>query len=238
MSVRLPRPCTSPGRTGRSLLTDDRPDLWDLFTLGLWFVFFLAGLVPELAFYAIREWAAVTPYTALVNSSAVITLAFAAYLSFFAFRRCRQAGVSLALAQGKALEVGLIALVAFIEVPAKGSAFQSRTLLGVLADIQELPDGYLQMVVFFVGATKIVAWAYLFSLVIRYHAFGNRAIFAQIPSMLPSMHAAEHNPSDAAPRAPDHRTRCDADGHQTAAASSAHDAETTQAEAGRGVAGK
>ena len=170
-----------------------RRDIWDLFTLGAWFVFFSIGLAPELAFYGIRAAAQVRTSTALVNSSAVITLGFAAYVALFAFRRCRDTGLTRYLAQGKALEVGLIALVAFLELPARGSIFQSRTLVMVLLSLNEIPDRYLQAVVLFVGASKLLAWSYLFSLMIRYHAFGNRRVFAEVPSLFPSMH---HPPPD------------------------------------------
>ncbi len=218
-------------------MSENRRDVWDLFTLGLWFPFFLVGLVPELAFYLIREWAAVPPYSALVNSSAVITLAFAAYVAFFALRRCRDAGLSRSMAQGKALEVGLLALVAFLEIPTKGMAFQARTLIGVLLDFQQLPDRYLQLVVFFVGTTKLVAWAYLLSLVIRYHAFGNRRVFAQIPSMFPSMHtgARQQEALHAESRA---AARHDGDGHASPAQTRDAAAEEAHTPAERGIAGK
>jgi hypothetical protein len=178
-------------------LGDERRDMWDLFTLAAWFVFFAIGLMPELAFYGIRELAQVRSSTALVNSSAIITLGFAAYLGLFAFRRCRESGAGRYIAQGKALEVGLIALVAFLELPARGAIFQSRTLVTVLLALNEIPDRYLQAVVLFVGSSKLLAWAYLLSLMIRYHAFGNRNVFAEVPSLFPSMHrvAAQDPPA-------------------------------------------
>ena len=118
------------------------------------------------------------------------------------------------MSQGKALEVGLIALVAFLELPARGSVFESRTLITVLLSLGEIPDRYLQMVVLFVGASKLLAWAYLMSLMIRYHAFGNRKVFAEVPSLFPSMHRegagrdtdeheADRTPGEFAPPDPD-----------------------------------
>lgn len=174
---------------------DERRDIWDLFTLCAWFVFFAIGLMPELAFYGIREYAHVRTSTALVNSSAIITLGFAAYIGLFAFRRCREEGLSAYLSQGKALEVGLIALVAFLELPSRGAVFQSRTLVTVLLALGEIPDRYLQAVVLFVGASKLMAWSYLVSLMIRYHAFGNRRVFTGVPSLFPSMHRAQADES-------------------------------------------
>lgn len=179
-------------------MSDHRRDVWDALTLALWIPFFLIGLVPELAFYVFREFARVPPYTALVNSSAVITLTFAAYFAFFAYRRCQEVGLSRYIAQGKALEVGLLALVAFLDMPAKGFTFEARTLLAVLLEFGQIPDRYLQMIVLFVGASKMIAWLFLLSLVVRYHAFGNRRTFAQVPSLFPSMHAAANENMDAA----------------------------------------
>lgn len=168
-------------------MSDERRNVWDLLILGLWSCFFAIGLVPELAFYALRELAAVPSYVALVNSSAVITIALTAYLAFFANRRCRESGLSKVASQGKALEIAVLGLVAFLEIPAKGSAFEARTLLDIVFDFRSLPGRYLQTVVLFVGLSKLGVWLYLYSLVLRYHAYGNRDVFARIPSLFPSM---------------------------------------------------
>ncbi len=184
-------------------MVDDRRDVWDLLTLAFWFVFFAVGLAPELCFSALRAAAGVAPYTALVNSSAVITVGFAVYLALFTYRRCRASGITPYLSQGKALEVALVSLVAFLELPAVSMTFQSRkTLLALTLDLGSLNDLYLQGVILFVSASKLLAWAYLISLVIRYHAFGNRAVFTQVPSIFPSMQRSTNAPSEAAaPRA-------------------------------------
>lgn len=190
---------------GSIRLGEERRDVWDVLTLGAWFLFFGMGLMPELAFNGIRAAASVRTSTALVNSSAILTLGFAAYLGLFAYRRCVENGLGRYLAQGKALEVGLIALVAFLELPARGSVFQSRTLVSVLLQFGDIEDRYLQAVVMFVGLSKLTAWAYLLSLVIRYHAFGNRDVFSTVPSLFPSMHRAPPDDADepeAPPRSP------------------------------------
>lgn len=177
-------------------MNEQRRDIWDLLTLAIWSLFFAVGLAPELAFYAIRTASNVPTATALVNSSAIITLGFAGYLSLFAYRQCLATGLNRYLSQGKALEVGLLALVAFLELPARGSLVQSRTLLSVLLSLGEITDHYLQAVIVFVGVSKLLAWAYLFSLVIRYHAFGNRRVFSEVPSLFPSMHRPENTSAD------------------------------------------
>jgi hypothetical protein len=180
----------------RSCVGEDRRDGWDLLTLAFWLVFFTIGLAPELFFSTFREAGGVTPYSALVNSSAIITVGFAIYLALFAYRRCRFAGLTQYLAQGKALEVALLALVAFLELPAMRASIEGRrTLLALVFDLGTVEDRYLQGVILFVSASKLLAWVYLFSLVLRYHAFGNRAVFTQVPSMFPSMHQPEHEVS-------------------------------------------
>ena len=183
-------------------MNDDRRDVWDLLTLAFWFVFFTIGLVPELFFSGIRHAAGVAPYTAVVNSSAVITVCFSVYLALFAYRRCIGSGNSPYMSKGKALEVALVSLVAFLELPPVSIAAETRkTLLALAFDLGSIDDLYLQGVILFVSASKLIAWAYLISLVIRYHAFGNRDVFTQVPSIFPSMHSEGPIKSDvAAPR--------------------------------------
>lgn len=171
---------------------EDRRDGWDLLTLAFWFAFFAIGLMPELCFSVFRRAGGVSPYTALVNSSAIITVGFSIYIALFAYRRCRSVGLTAYLSQGKALEVALLALVAFLELPAMRTGIEGRrTLLALVLDLGTVEDRYLQGVILFVTASKLLAWLYLFSLVLRYHAFGNRTVFTQVPSMFPSMHRRE-----------------------------------------------
>lgn len=178
-------------------MNDDHRDIWDLLTLGLWSCFFAVGFVPELAFAAVRNFAAVPSYVALVNSSAVITIALTVYLAFFTNRCCRASGLGPVASHGKALEIAVLCLVAFLEIPAKGSAFETRTLFEIVLDFRSLPGRYLQLVVLFVGMSKLAAWVYLYSLVLRYHAFGYRHVFVHIPSIFPSMREEEsQNPPD------------------------------------------
>lgn len=184
------------------VLPDNRRDVWDFLTLSLWTIFFAIGFAPEMAFYGLRAISAVTSFTALVNSSAMLTLSLTAYLAFFGYRRCIEWGLSTTIAQGKALEIAVLALVAFLEIPAKGTIFETRTLFSIVLEFRELPGLYLQTVVLFVGVSKLAAWVYLYSLVVRYHAFGNRGVFACIPSLFPSMRgrqlvepSAEHSAS-------------------------------------------
>ena len=104
-------------------MNHERRNVWDIWILGLWSCFFAVGFVPELAFYAFRELAAVPSYVALVNSSAVITIALTAYPAFFSNRRRRDSGLSQVASHGKALQLAVFGLIAFLEIPGKGSAY-------------------------------------------------------------------------------------------------------------------
>ena len=174
---------------------------WDLLTLGLWSVLFVVGLVPDLAFYALRDWAFVSPRTAMVNTPAVITIAFSGYLAFFVLRRCRESGLTEVEAQGRAIQAGLLGIIAFLYLPATGGAsasgpspFEARTILGLLISFQDINNGLLKGVVLFIGWSKLLMWWYLFSLVVRYHAFGNRAVFAAMPSFFYSARSPQRAP--------------------------------------------
>lgn len=159
---------------------------WDLFSLCLWGLFFVCGLMPEPVFYLLRDLAAVTTPSALVNSSLAITVSFAAYFAFFVMKRCREAGASVGESQARALQAFVLCLVAFLEFPPRGSSFEVHTLLQLLLTVQELPSPSLQAVVLLVSGCKLLTWLYLLSLVVRYHAYGNRAVFAKSAILLPS----------------------------------------------------
>lgn len=159
---------------------------WDLFSLCLWSVFFVCGLMPEPAFYFLRDLAGVTAPRALVNNSLAITVSFAAYYAFFAMQRCRDAGTTVGESQARGLQAFVLCLVAFLEFPPRGSSSEVHTLLQLLLTLPELPTASLQAVVLLVSGCKLLTWFYLMSLVLRYHAYGNRAVFARSTILLPS----------------------------------------------------
>ncbi len=172
-------------------------DAWDMFSLALWSIFFAIGLVPELAFHVLRDISQVVTQVALVNTSAVITVTFTLYLGFFAWRKCREAGLNQPESQVRALQVGLLALIAFLELPAKGSSFEAHTLLEILANVNEIPDQYLKMVVLFVGICKLGAWWYLFQVILRFHAFGNYKVFTSMPTLFSTNYPKPSNETEA-----------------------------------------
>ncbi|HJP37079.1 MAG TPA: hypothetical protein QF901_13960 [Gammaproteobacteria bacterium] len=174
---------------------------WDVLTLGLWSILFVVGLVPDLVFYLLRDWAFVSPRTAMVNTPAVVTLAFSAYLAFFVLQRCRESGLTEVEAQGRAIQAGLLAIVAFLYLPSSGgasasgpSSHEARTILELLIGFQDINIGLLKWIVLFIGSSKLLTWCYLFTLVVRYHAIGNRAVFAAMPSFFYSARKPQRAP--------------------------------------------
>jgi len=151
--------------------------------LAMWGVFFVFGLFPEPVFYALRDLAAVSSHRALVNNAGLVTLAFSAYLGLFAFRRCKEMGAGSAESQGRGMQVAILALIAFLEIPRRTAAVEVTTLLQLMARFQEIPDNSVRAFVLLIGACKVLAAWYLYSLLFRYHAFGMRDAFLRMPSL-------------------------------------------------------
>ena len=165
-----------------------RPErtFWDLLSLPLWGAFFAVGLVPEPVFYALRDVASVTTQRAFVNTSLVITFAFACYYGLFVYGRCRDRASSHPEAQARGIQSFMLGLVAFLEFPSRGGNFEVRTLLELVLRVQEMPDLTLKAILLAVGALKLTCWFYLLMLVWRYHALGNRAVFVKSTVLFPS----------------------------------------------------
>ena len=158
------------------------PDPWALPTLALWIVFLIVGLFPDRVFVLMRNLGGVVTMDAYVNSPYVITIAFTVYLAVFVFLRCKEGGHTDAQAQGRAVQAGLVAVIAFLWQP-----------LGLLAVSDEIYAPRLELLVFkFLIYTtvflKMLSWLYLLSLFVRYYAFGNRCVFADMPCVFPSAH--------------------------------------------------
>lgn len=155
--------------------TDDGYDFWRIPTFVLWLAFFAIGLAPEPAFLLLRDIAGVLPQRALVNSARMITVMMAAYMAVFASNRCIQSGLSQAGAQDRALQIGIMALAAFLPID-----FVTLFTLHLNPLAQDKALNYAA------GGIKILAWWYLLSLFIRYYLFGQEDAFASMRSLFPS----------------------------------------------------
>lgn len=152
-------------------------DLWRFPLFLLWLVFFIAGLAPEPVFVLLREAGGVLTQRALVNSPHAITIALAAYLAIFVYRRCRDAGDLPGVAQDKALQLGVVALVAFMPVD-----------LGAILAAHRAPELQYRLLLYGAGLFKLVAWWSLLPFFIRYYLFRNDHPFSDMHTIFPSTH--------------------------------------------------
>jgi hypothetical protein len=167
-------------------------DLWTLPTLLLWCVFFLLAVEPRFTFWLIRDAANVLTQRAVVNSAWALSIAFAGYFTFFAYRACRNAGLYAYHAETRAVQCGILALVGF-----QPNGFES--LLGPMTPTPTRVETVRQLSLWLLDVAsaahplllltylaKLLAWAYLFSLIWRYYALGNRRVFATMTCVFPS----------------------------------------------------
>jgi hypothetical protein len=157
-------------------------------TVLLWVFFFSIGLFPEWFFFTLREWALVSTRHAWTNSFGLLTPALAGYLLFFSYYRCREGGLTVAESQGKALQIGLFGLLAFLP-------------LDQVLHYQDIPVLFLRRLVLSLAGAKVLMWLYLFSLILRYYYFGGRGVFVSMFSIFPSMHGRDL-PQETTPGAP------------------------------------
>jgi hypothetical protein len=150
-------------------------DPWRYAAFLLWAGFFIAGLSPEPVFFLLRQAGGVITQRALVNSPHVITVAFAGYVALFVYHRCRGAGDAPGAAQDKALQMGVVALLAFMPVD-----------LGAVLTAHTTPILEHRVLLYGVALLKLVAWWSLLALFIRYYLFKADGAFAGIGSLFPS----------------------------------------------------
>ena len=154
--------------------------IWDYFSMGMWSVLFAIGLVPEFVFHGLRAAAHISKYTAFVNSSAIITLALAGYIAFFVSRQSRAGGISIPDSQAKAIHAALLSILAFIEIPGQSPVFGIQTLLGLMLQSELQVEPSMKVMLWVVGCTKLAAWIYLYTLMLRFHVLGNREVFSKM----------------------------------------------------------
>jgi len=150
-------------------------DLWSVPTWVLWLAFLLVGLFPEPFYQGLRDIARVASQDALVNSPLVLTMALSIYLGLFVYRRCREVSVSPAASQGRALQVAVVALVAFLPFP-----------YGLLYHLNDFPTDAMRAKILLIGGAKSLAWLYVFHLFFRYYVLGEAQAFAGILCLFPS----------------------------------------------------
>lgn len=153
--------------------TRQEQDLWRWPTVGLWIIFFGVGLVPERIFHTLRDLAQISTYDAALNSYQLITLALTTYLALFCYHRCREADLEEGIAQGKAIQIGALGLLAFLDVP-----------------FEQLADTRSPYHLFLLGiaSAKMMAWLYLLSILVRHYFCGKNQVFSRMITLIPSAH--------------------------------------------------
>jgi len=144
----------------------------------LWLVFFVVGFIPKPVFHFLRDFAHVDARRALVNSPALITLALAAYFAFFVFVACRRAKVSQQEAEARAVQCGLLALLAFLEAPYSGTQEPGLTALAIsLSQLDKASQIWIAATI----AIKSLVWLYLVSLLLRHYLASKPQAFVRMP---------------------------------------------------------
>lgn len=160
-------------------------DYWRVPAMVVWTLFFWMGLLPEESFRLMRTLGRVPTQDALINSCHLITLGFAGYLAFFIFRVCREHGESSDSARGKAMQIGILALAAFIALPLARVVYYS-----------EIPIAEYRRLVLGVATVKYLTWAYLFTLIFRYYCIDGARAFLRLPSLFPSVRRQQRAAQD------------------------------------------
>jgi hypothetical protein len=130
-------------------------DPWRWPALLLWSIFFLLGLWPELSFTIFRAAGYVFSQNAIINSYQFITWCLTGFVIHFVYHRALEAKLPPIEALGKALQMGVVAFVAFIDMP--------------LEQILEIRNATDRALVMGMALVKVLSWLYLLSLFIRYH---------------------------------------------------------------------
>lgn len=156
-------------------------DPWRWPALLLWLLFFTFGLWPALTFSLLRTAGYVFSQNAIINSYNFITWSLTGFVGYFVYQRCLEARLPSIEALGKSIQLGVLAFIAFIDLPIEH-----------IPDIRFAGDRAL---VLGTVALKILVWLYLYSLIARYHWTRNpRKIAGALPYF-----ALSHAPDPPAP---------------------------------------
>jgi len=152
-----------------AIVTDTKPDsrLWAVGLLGLWSLFFAASLMPSLTLLLIREISGVFSSSSRLYSPYIVTLGCALYLFGFVTRRCEESGLDSGESRVRGFYAFVLGLLAFLDFP-----------IGALIRLSDVIDVTDRLIILAAIPIKILAWFYLFSLILRYYLWGNAQVFA------------------------------------------------------------
>lgn len=132
-----------------------RRDPWRWPVIFLWCLFFLLGLRPEYTYAGLRSAGYVFSQNAVINSYHFITWCLTGYVIHFVYRRSVEGGLPPLEAVGKAIQLGVVAFVAFIDMP--------------LEQIPDMRNATDRAIVSGMVLVKLGAWLYMLLLMARYH---------------------------------------------------------------------
>jgi len=169
---------------------ESNDDAWRWPAFLLWLALLIAGMFPETVYFALRRAGDVTTQGALVNSPFLLYWALIAFVGAFVYGACRtEDDASAPMARARAFTAAIVAMMAFLPV-----------------QMEALPQYFQVMPIeqrntlLSVAAVKILAWLYLFGLLLRYY-LGDTQVFHRLPSLLPSVWSkTESEPEDPADR--------------------------------------
>lgn len=140
-------------------------DVWRWPAVVLWLVFFLLGLWPEFTFETLRWAGYVFTQNAIINSYNFITWSLTAFFGYFIYHRCVEAGLPPLEALGKAIQLGVLGFVAFIDLP--------------IEQINHIRYASDRVLVMGTVGLKLLVWGYLFVLLVRYYWRGDPRVIAR-----------------------------------------------------------
>ncbi len=163
-------------------------DFWRWPALLLWCLFFMLGLWPELTFNLLREAGYVFSQNAVINSFHFISWCLTGFLAHFVYHRCVEAGLPTLESLGKAFQIGVLAFVAFIDLP--------------IEQIVHIRDAIDRALVLGTIGLKVLVWMYLYILIARYYWTRNPEIISEClpwlalrPAETPPPASKAHTPS-------------------------------------------
>lgn len=164
-------------KKGQALPRDEHESrLWGVAALLLWFGFFGVGLFPDFCYDYLRTQANVITAHAMVNSVFLLYAALVVYFFTFVSRAARAAGLSGVIAEVLAVQLSIVALVAFLPV----------VRLDYIPDYLHSPDPPSRRLALTACAFKALSWLYLLSLLCRYYLWSGGEVFRQMVPVFPS----------------------------------------------------
>ncbi len=126
-------------------------------------------------YWTLRNAGGVVTQNAWVNSPFVITIALSIYLGLFCLRRCQQGDLPDMVAEGSALQAGVLGLAAFLP-------FDFEPLMR----LEEVPPQHRHLLIL-IGMVKLLAWWYLLGSVVSYYVLGSERTLALMAFIFPSV---------------------------------------------------